>query len=82
MEQHYVVVFGLIGKSTYSSYVSTIICDYPGSPLELVNQIIDVISDDSIKNFGFFIQPSDIVLRSLTKVYECSVNAKKSDSNG
>lgn len=71
MEQHYIIIFQIVGNSKGNRFYTTtiIVEEYPGKPDVLLLSLMNKISDDSVRNFGFFIEPSSIVFTNLTRVY-------------
>lgn len=71
MEQHYIVVFGIIGESIGISYTTAIILSkYPGEPLNLLLEIYKGIEKNSVKNYNKLIRADTITLKNLTLVYQ------------
>lgn len=70
MEQHYIIVFGINGENVNMTYTHCIVVKrYPGSPYELLKEMMQAVEDNSIRQFSRFIKGSDIAIKSLTKVF-------------
>ena len=71
MEQHYIVIFGINGKSAYKCYTMCIIIpEYPGTPYELLQEISKIIENNSRSMCKQYIAAENVAIKSLTLVYQ------------
>lgn len=70
MEQHYIVVFGIVGENAHKTYtICIIVSKYPEKPYKLLQQLYQTIEDVSIETLGILIKSDTITIKSLTRVF-------------